>query len=656
MKLKELELYNIGPYRGKNSFNFSTSDEQNTILIGGRNGSGKTTILSSVRLGLYGSLAYGFRTNTNTYLNYVSNILNNDTDQNDYYSIKLSFYLSKQFDLELYTINRSWRYVNNQIKESVLVLNNGIALTATESDNFFELLRSRFAPSLMKLCFFDGEEILNITNKNLLSTYLKELSYNLFDIDLYSSLESSIIEYLYTTVDSKKITQIKKEVDELHNKINEKNNRIDLLTSSLSEYKELLDELISENNDLENEFITHGGLYYEQQKEIEKEIYELEFSRKNNLEDIKEFIGSQMPFFLVHNLYKQLVNQLNKENEYYISKELSNKLSKLSIKNVLNDMNISIDHIEEKKLLQQITQLLVSTEEINAIHNLSITESAKIDRLNNLLTKHNLQAINEKLKNTREALLKIRKLKNKLRNHEENLEFQKILDKRNKNNKKIKTLELRIQDINKEINIVNQNIDELTHRLKNRESKLSAAIRQEGSLSEAEKAITVIKKFKKNQLRNKVLDVEHLTLFMLNKLLRKKNFISSVKINSTTFEINLYDQKQNIINNNLSAGETQILALCLFWATIKAANKQIPIILDTLLGRLDSIHSKSVINKLIPEFGDQVIILATDTEINKELYDDLNVHVSWEYTLEYQIEERKTEINNNFFELSKGVN
>src|SRR5699024_11235004 len=59
-------------------------------------------------------------------------------------------------------------------------------LNEVQKDEFFEVLRNSFPPALLELCLFDGEEISKLTNGNILSRYLKDLSTKLFNLDLRS--------------------------------------------------------------------------------------------------------------------------------------------------------------------------------------------------------------------------------------------------------------------------------------------------------------------------------------------------------------------------------------------------------------------------------------------------------------------------------------
>lgn len=68
MKIKTIEIKNIGPYIGENKFSFDISDKsKRMVLIGGKNGAGKTTLFNAIKICLYGCIAYGFESNNAKY-------------------------------------------------------------------------------------------------------------------------------------------------------------------------------------------------------------------------------------------------------------------------------------------------------------------------------------------------------------------------------------------------------------------------------------------------------------------------------------------------------------------------------------------------------------------------------------------------------------
>ncbi|MFR7520334.1 MAG: AAA family ATPase [Mediterraneibacter faecis] len=61
MKINKIVLYNFNSFEGMNEFDFSsTCDQKNIVLIGGKNGAGKTSLFTAIKIALYGPLTYGY--------------------------------------------------------------------------------------------------------------------------------------------------------------------------------------------------------------------------------------------------------------------------------------------------------------------------------------------------------------------------------------------------------------------------------------------------------------------------------------------------------------------------------------------------------------------------------------------------------------------
>ena len=53
MKINKIVLYNFNSYEGLNKFDFTSDDSnKNIILIGGKNGAGKTSLFTAIKIAL----------------------------------------------------------------------------------------------------------------------------------------------------------------------------------------------------------------------------------------------------------------------------------------------------------------------------------------------------------------------------------------------------------------------------------------------------------------------------------------------------------------------------------------------------------------------------------------------------------------------------
>ena len=80
--------------------------------------------------------------------------------------------------------------------------------------------------------------------------------------------------------------------------------------------------------------------------------------------------------------------------------------------------------------------------------------------------------------------------------------------------------------------------------------------------------------------------------------------------------------------------------------------KKLPVIIDTPLSRLDSQHRTSVITTYFPNASEQIIILSTDTEIDRSYYDMIQDSIGDEFTLVYNEETKSTSIKKGYFQES----
>jgi DNA sulfur modification protein DndD len=76
---------------------------------------------------------------------------------------------------------------------------------------------------------------------------------------------------------------------------------------------------------------------------------------------------------------------------------------------------------------------------------------------------------------------------------------------------------------------------------------------------------------------------------------------------------------------------------------------KLPIIIDTPLSRLDSTHRDNIVNNYFPNAGDQVVILSTDTEIDKEYFRSLQHHLSGAGSLQFDEMQELTTFRTGYF-------
>ena len=136
MKIKRIQVKNIGPYVNENAFDFDVSDiTKRMVLIGGKNGAGKTTLFNAIKICLYGCVAYGFESNNAKYFAEIEKIINANEKLQKIGEAEVVIDLlmdDGKYD-HTYTFVRSWRVAGKKIAETFTVYKDGETLSETES-------------------------------------------------------------------------------------------------------------------------------------------------------------------------------------------------------------------------------------------------------------------------------------------------------------------------------------------------------------------------------------------------------------------------------------------------------------------------------------------------------------------------------------------
>ena len=119
------------------------------------------------------------------------------------------------------------------------------------------------------------------------------------------------------------------------------------------------------------------------------------------------------------------------------------------------------------------------------------------------------------------------------------------------------------------------------------------------------------------------------------KLLSHKKLVSNITVNEKG-ESRIFDELGKEITVDLSAGEKQMFVTSMIAGLAEVSGFEIPMVVDTPLGRLDGDHRKRILDYWI-KTGRQVILLSQNKEIGPEEYSLLKKHVNKTYLLEHKV-------------------
>jgi DNA sulfur modification protein DndD len=148
------------------------------------------------------------------------------------------------------------------------------------------------------------------------------------------------------------------------------------------------------------------------------------------------------------------------------------------------------------------------------------------------------------------------------------------------------------------------------------------------------------------RLKRKKLDILEETLAgRFNELCRKETILDAVDIDAETFEVVLHRGNETFGREALSAGETQLFAIATIWALREVSGVPMPVIIDTPLGRLDDDHRSTMIQTYLPRASHQVMLLATDAEVDEDVLKDLEPALSHTYRLRFDEDVQRTQVD-----------
>lgn len=658
MKLLRLRLTNIGAFHGSYDFDLSTQlGKKNVILFGGKNGSGKTTILESVKLALFGAVAFGYKSESAPYYDKVLAKLNHIAKKNreNRFDIILDVEIVEDLQRNMYTIRRSWSPTKTNLKEDFTVLRNRVEFSNLDKELFQNKLRENTPPQLIDMCLFDGEKISQIISEEILSGYLKESAKVMFSLDLFENLENDLFSYLKTEDIQNTLSEDQQELIELNSHQESLSAQKEKITNEIIEFEKQLEDKIALVNELLRSYETHGGLMKEQREVLLRENNEIELRRKTMMDSTRESISSMLPFALVKQQLANIQKQMQNEIKLEVLENMDSMFQPNGFQHILTQMqqkgSIGLVESQAAQQLREEFVAYLSNQLPISVHRASFEQRAEVQSICVQVSDFNASSIVDSFKQNAELIKQTQLIRKKLTANDSTSELHELLRNITATQSEITSIEhSKTQKQTLQADLEEQ-FSELARTIAAVKEKQMKNKKSENIFAISTRIAEVSRNFRRIQLTKKLQEVEIEAAKMLRLLFRKELFVVRVWIHPETFQLKLYNSlNEEILIDNLSAGEKQILLLSTIWAMAKSSNRRLPFIFDTLLGRLDQTHKKSIIENFIPKCGDQVIILSTDSEVDGEHYRMIQPSVSREYVLDFNTETSTVDVYNHYFQ------
>lgn len=662
MLLKKLVLENVGVFREKQELDFGgVTPEKPIILLGGRNGSGKTTVFESILLCLYGMTFFDKKISRKDYEKYLKRKIHRFIGtplSAEAASITIEFSHYHQGGISNYFVNRSWKEEGGNVIEEFKIKKDGKEPDSIEQSQWQSFIEELIPRGIARLFFFDGEKVVKIAQGGFEEAEIRRSFDSLLGIELVQQLQSDLRVSIMRKLGGNS-NEIQAKLDSLTNDKQEAADRISRFNEKIIALSGERKTILQNIENIESKISKIGGGYAQLRQQLNEKKSYLSMKIRLVEENIKTMCAGLLPFCTIPNELKQLEKQLlsdqeivKKQFEKEIIEENFNQLrKKINSDAFWNNLDKNIAKTISSKiedLFDETINSLQKTQQKGVI-NYSMVDTSTILGL--------FEKINEIPKILEKETLEYQKITEEMQKVETALASAPKDDEIGPLVSELSTLQNNLGMIDNEIDHIQRQISQeqamikmLNVKLRNIVDQKYKDIKSKSHVEMAEKVQLTLDEYVEKLKGRKIELLERYLLEGLHMLLHKENFVEKVKIDKNTFEITLYrGNDSEIPKDSLSEGEKQMLATALLWALAKTSGKPLPFIIDTPLARLDVEHRENLVSKFFPVASHQVLIFSTDAEIDEKYYPKIRQYVQKSYYMEYQSDRGKTRVSEGYF-------
>ncbi len=646
MILQQLTLRNFGVYRGEQVFDLSPGRRRNRaapiILFGGINGGGKTTILDAIQLVLYGNRARCSKRGDKPYDEFLAASVHHGTPSGEGAAIELAFRFAAEGEEHLYDVTRSWSTSRDRLQERVSVTRDGEP-DGWLSDNWHQVVEELIPFGIAQLCFFDAEKIRFLAEDETSSEALGVAIKSLLGLDLAERLVADASSLEGRLARRSRKSPDLAEVERLEGELAAKQAEIEALHQAKGAIENPRQVAAHRVKGAEEQFARVGGKLWATREERQRRRGELEFQWRDCEERLVELSAGDLPLVLVANLLKDVCSRAHAERAARETEGVSRLLAARDqmVAELLRSESVDAATIGrvEKCLADDREQRGAGAPEKGRLmlsdggrelleHLVSRGMDERRATASQLLTeldtgRRALEEVQRSLAATPDEE-SIRGVAEELKNAASEAA---VLDQQ------AERMEKQLASLRREQGAVETVLQRLRRKVVDEEIRTEEDGRVAGLLQRTQETM---RKFLQLATNRKIDRLSELVTESFRFLLRKKTLVQRVAIDPQTFAITLIDSHgRSVAKERLSEGEKQIFAISVLWGLSRASARPLPAIIDTPMARLDVEHRRALVERYFPNASHQVIILSTDTEIERNDFQQLRTSVARSYLLNY---------------------
>lgn len=671
-------------YEGTNtldlSINYKEDTLKNIVLIGGLNGNGKTSIIEAVQLCLYGKKAKHL-VRPSEYENFVTSRFSRNALKRGETKMKVIVEFEDVYLQELsntLSVERTWTISTYSGSLKILDDNEFIVRKNRENDNNFtselqgeeaeEFIYGLIPPEISQFFFFDGEKIQEMAEDKNYGERISKALRDVLGISILEVLQNDLAEVRNRYAKSSKATQIKKDITEKESTIAELEDLIENNKLQMFELEDQIQTLRNEIQYVEDDLRRITNVAIQDREDLKMREAELIQHQREIEEKLREILEFELPLAICAKLCGDLEDRLELEQAFKVQ-DKARQAMKPQLEKLLSEV---FDNGEEPKPKLHFSQIefykgkisRIWYELFNAEDDNNLSDDIDIDEIWHDINDKKYQFIIQQIEHISQNLIPdfddlIRERQRKmseLRNIQRNLKDEGDSEVLNKVEQ--------MKELSGELRKKETICDQLQDEIERHDRKIKVLDTQKRKLEEQffeaekmQKKVVFIQSVKKTLLdyemklkEKKISLLENSIRDMFLRLCNKEDMVSEISIDIQTFIVSIKDAQGRVIEkHNLSSGLKQVFAFSLLWGLTQVSKIEIPIIIDTPFGRLDSVHRTNILQNYYPNAGRQVIVLSTDTEIDQQNAQLLEHHIEKRYLLQRKSELEAIQITSNYF-------